>query len=262
VQARALSGAARAQAVAHAQDLVRSTTQLRLDDGSLVSVDDSALAEAIGARGADIDGAIRDLAALEELARGPAVDLRTADARLQALVGAQRAQDAEVSVVDLVIRFIQRWVQEGLGPAADPRIRVVAEYGIGLALVVLVLAIVGRDLRERFRREVISADLGSTHRADPAVQLRLAEEALRAGDPRAAIHALYLYAIRALAAREVLRYDPSFTDRELLATARAIPHADALRDLVTLHELIWYGLRDAHTEDAARARRLAVEAAA
>ena len=47
---------------------------------------------------------------------------------------------------------------------------------------------------------------------------------------------------------------------EILARSRAIPHSDALRDLVALHELVWYGLRDPRAEDAARARSLAGQA--
>jgi hypothetical protein len=79
---------------------------------------------------------------------------------------------------------------------------------------------------------------------------------------REAIHALYLYAIASLALREAIRYDPSLTDRELLARASGIPHADALRDLVSMHERVWYGLREASPDDAARARALATRAAA
>ena len=262
VQARAAAPLARGQLVARAQDLLRRTTAIRIDDGTIVEVDDSGIADAIGARGSDLDAALADLAALEDLARGPGVDLRVADARLHTLVGEHRAADAEISVVDLAVRAVQRWLEEGLGPAGDPRIRMVAEYGLGLALLVLIGGILGRDIRERFRREVAATGTEGGRFVDPATHLRRAEDAVRAGDAREAVHALYLYAIRVLASREALRYDPSLTDREILAGARAIPHADALRDLVSLHELVWYGLRAAGTEDAARARRLALDAAA
>ena len=72
------------------------------------------------------------------------------------------------------------------------------------------------------------------------------------------MHALYLYALTALTARETIRYDPALTDRELLTRAAGIPHADALRDLVALYERSWFGLREPATEEARRARALAV----
>ena len=83
---------------------------------------------------------------------------------------------------------------------------------------------------------------------------------MRSGHPRDAIHSLYLYAFATLAAREILRYDPALTDHELLRRAAQLPRADALRDLVQLHERVWFGLRDASEPDVARARTLATDA--
>ncbi|HKW77783.1 MAG TPA: DUF4129 domain-containing protein, partial [Candidatus Limnocylindria bacterium] len=85
--------------------------------------------------------------------------------------------------------------------------------------------------------------------------------ALAGGHPRDAIHALFLYVIAALATREAIRYDPALTDRELLVRAAAIPHADALRDLVAIYERSWFGLRDPSSDEARRARDLALRVA-
>lgn len=148
------------------------------------------------------------------------------------------------------------------GAVPDARVLTALVGGIGIALLLVILGIMGRDLRERIRREVVLPELRAEDRPDPAARLRDAEDAVRGGRVRDAIHALYLYAIAALAAREVIRYDPSLTDRELLARAAAIPHAQALRDLVEIHDRVWYGLHDAALDEAARARQLAERAAA
>jgi hypothetical protein len=248
--------------VVRARELLRATGAVRLEDGTTVTVDDATVASRITAADAAIDAAVADLAAMAELARGMPLDARAADARLRTLVGEHRARDADVSLIDVLSRGIARWLAGVGGAPPDPRIALVTVGGVGLALLLLVLAILGRDIRERFRREVVLPELRVERDADPVVHLRAAEDALRSGDLRGAIHALYLYAIRALAAHEAIRYDPSLTDREILARARTVPHADALRDLVALHELVWYGLREARSEDAARARSLALEASA
>ena len=96
---------------------------------------------------------------------------------------------------------------------------------------------------------------------DPAAHRRAAEAALAGGRAREAIHELYLYVLRSLAARELIRYDPALTDHELLLRAAAIPNADALRDLVALYERAWFGLREPDAAEAERARSLATRVA-
>lgn len=212
---------------------------------------------------ASLDAAIADLDVLADLAgRSPAIDPAGAEARLRQLVGEHRAREAQVSIIDVFSRWLARSLAGLGGRPPDPRVLLVGAGGIGLGLLVLILAIMGRDLRERFRREVVLPELRAETRPDPAEHLRRAEDALRHGRLRDVIHALYLYAIAALDAREAVRYDPSLTDRELLARAGTIPHADALRDLVELHARVWYGLREPGADDAARARALALRAGA
>lgn len=210
-----------------------------------------------------IRAAIADVGVLLDMAtRSSALDPNAAVAELRLRVGEHRASDAQMTLIDLISQWLARSLADLRGAPPDPRIAVTIAGGLGLALVLVVIGILGRDIRERFRREVILAELRPEGRPDPAAHLRSAEEALRVGSAREAIHALYLYAIAALAAREAIHYDPSLTDRELLARAGAIPHADALRDLVELHDRVWYGLREPATGEAARARQLAQRAAA
>lgn len=262
-QARAAPGATRSASLERARALLRETTALRLEDGTLVPVDDAALAARIEASDASIDRAAGDVAHLIAAAlRGPSVDPAAADEALRRLVGEQRAAAGQATVVDTLARWVARALSGFGGAPPDPRIVVAVAGGLGLALLALVLGILGRDVRERFRREAVLPELAREERVEPSVHLRAAEDALREGRARDAVLALYAYAIATLAARETVRYDPSLTDRELLARARAIPHADALRELVDLHERISYGLRAAGPEDAERARALALRAVA
>ena len=43
-------------------------------------------------------------------------------------------------------------------------------------------------------------------------------------------------------------------------SAAAVPHVEDLRELVRLHERVWFGLREARSDDASRARSLALRA--
>lgn len=253
----------RGRLVEGARALLLATTALRLDDGTTLPVDDGVLAGRVTAEEASVEAATRAVDALGELAgRSVTIDLPSADASLRQLVGEVRARDAQVSIADVLSRWLARWIAGLRGSPPDPRIVLVVGAGLGLALLVLVIAILGRGLRERFRREVVLPELRAERGPDPAAHLRGADEALRRGRLSVAVHELYLYAIAVLAAREAIRYDPSLTDRELLARAGAIPGAGPLRDLVALHDLVWYGLREAGADEAARARALAVRAVA
>lgn len=261
--ARIAPPASRGPLVDRVRALLRETTAIRLDDGSAVPVDDGPLAARLDASDAAIDAALADLALLASAAsRTATIDTAAAAARLRQLVGEHRALGGQISLIDVLSRWLARSLAGLGGSPPDPRVVVAAAGGIGLALVLLIAGILGRDLRERFRREVVLPEIAAERGADPAAHLRAAEDAIRAGRARDAILALYAYAIAALAAREAIRYDPSLTDRELLARARTIPNADALRDLVDLHERVSYGLREARAVDAERARALALRAVA
>jgi hypothetical protein len=109
---------------------------------------------------------------------------------------------------------------------------------------------------------VSSADVRAGATDDPAEHLRRADAAIAAGRSREGLHELYLFALAGLAAHETIRFDPALTDRELLARAAAIPQIAPLRALVALHERVWFGLKPAGPDDAARARALAEQVGA
>jgi hypothetical protein len=259
--ARSSSGDARAGAVASAQRVLRLTEAVTVG-GERIAVDDRALADDLAPTTESIDAGIARIGALLAVtppAGAPTVDGARADERLHELVrqSAQPSTDWLDAIAQLVLRFLS-----GLrGPRIDPSALVPAVGLLGLALILFIVATLGRAIPERVRREVFVPLTAASDRPDPSRLLGAADEALAGGRAREAIHALFLYVIGALAAREVLRYDPALTDQELLARAAAIPHADALGDLVALYERSWFGLREPSHEEALRARELALRVA-
>jgi hypothetical protein len=263
VQARALSGAARDGAVTRVRQILIATTSLRLTSGDLV-IDDGPLANRIAPDNASLDNALALIdAQLALAARGmsPAFDAARSDAALREVLRAADQAAASPSIFDSVVRAFQRFLAGLEGPRVDFGLVWPLVGVLGAAVIFFVVATLGRGLGERVRTEVALREAVGADRPDPARHLRAADEALAAGRPREAIHALYLFALTALVAREAIRWDPALTDRELLVRAAAVPHADALRDLVALYERSWFGLRDPGADEADRARTLAMRVA-
>lgn len=262
VQARAASGAARDAAVTRARLVLLATTAIALPSGEL-AINDGALAERIVSSDAALDAAVALLdaqLALVSRAVSPSIDSARSDAALRDVL---RVVDAEASpsFIDGVARALQRFLAGLEGPRVDFALVWPLVGILGAAVIFFVVATLGRGIGERVRTEVALRESSGPDRADPARHLRAADEALAAGRPRDAIHALYLFALTSLVAREAIRFDPALTDRELLVRAAAIPHADALRDLVALYERSWFGLRDPDPDEARRARSLALRVA-
>ena len=245
---------------AEARALLRQTTALEVADGT-IGLDDGPLATRLTAPAGVQSRALADLdayIALVTRAAARPIDPGSADAALREVIGGESVRTGSGSLVDAIVRALQRLGSGLEGPRPDPLVIVQAIAGLGLALLLFVLGTLGRGLRERVRGEVVLRGAGVTSRADPAAHLAAADRAIGEGHAREAVHALYLYALTALASREAIRYDPALTDRELLMRAAGIPHAEALRDLVTLYERTWFGLREPATDEARRARALAV----
>lgn len=245
-----------------ARALLRRTEAVAVGD-TTVAIDDAALADVLDERDATLDAAIARLGAriaLVERVGRPPVDPAAADARLREVLR-QADTSTEVGILELLGIIVARFLSGLRGPAIDPTILWPAVGTLGIAIILFVLATLGRALPERVRREVLMSGLAAEGRPDPAAHLRAADAALAAGRPRDALHALFLYVVAALAAREAIRYDPALTDQELLVRAAAIPHADALRDLVAMYERSWFGLRDPSADEARRARDLALRVA-
>lgn len=262
-QARTLSGAARDTAVTRARLVLIATTALALPSGEL-TINDGALADRLTSDNASLDAGLALIdaqLALAQRALSPAIDAARSDAALRDVLRAVDDAGASPSLLDSIARAVQRFLAGLDGPRVDFGLVWPLLGILGAAVIFFVVATLGRGLGERVRTEVALREAVGADRPDPARHLRAADDALAAGRPREAIHALYLFALTTLVAREAIRYDPALTDRELLVRAAAVPHADALRDLVALYERSWFGLRDPGADEARRARTLAMRVA-
>lgn len=260
VSARGVSATQQDAILDQARVLLRRTTEVRLADG-VAAIDDGPLADRLAPDTIDRELAELDgLIAFADVAASRRIDGAAADAMLHELTQAQQASDRIdlARILGDTVARIAVWVYDLVG-RPDPLIVVRLQGIIGLLIAVSLVVLIVRGVRERIRQETVLGATASDRHADPSVHLRAADDALRAGHARDAIHALYLYAFASLAAHEAIRYDPALTDRELLGRAAGIPQADALRDLVRLHERVWFGLRDAREPDAAAARALALQ---
>ncbi len=263
VQARSLTGAVRDAAVDRARLILSATTAVSLPSGEL-PISDVALADRITSDNASLDAAlvlIDAQLALAERVLSPSIDAAHSDAALREALGAVDAAAGSPSLFDTIVLALQRFLAGLPGPQVDFGLVWPLLGILGAAIIFFVVATLGRGLGERVRTEVALREAVGADRPDPARHLRAADEALAGGRPREAIHALYLFALTTLVAREAIRYDPALTDRELLVRAAAVPHADALRDLVALYERSWFGLRDPGVDEAHRARSLALRVA-
>ncbi len=264
VRARTSSGAARSAAITEAVGLLRRTDGLTLRGGVTVAVDDRAVADRVGSAAQSVSSwvdAIDLLIAATDRASDPQIDPATADRQLSEALRDLPAASGPSGLVDAISRAVLRFISGIEGPTIDFWLILPIIGLLGTAVIVFVLATLGRGLPERVRREVVLREPGAIDRPDPAVHLRAADEALAAGRARDAIHSLYLFVITSLAAREILRYDPTLTNRELIVRAAAIPHADALREIIATYERSWFGLREPTRDEAERARGLATRVA-
>lgn len=242
-----------------AAELLRRTSAVRLPDGTTLPLSDAPLADRVAGPDAGVALAHLDsaVAAAERAAGAPPA--AAADARLRELLQRQQTRTSGATFFAIARALADRLF--GWAPRPDLALLLPLLGVAGIALAAVLALLIGRGARERVRREVLLPALRDGRRADPAAHLVRADEALASGRPRDAIHALYLYALAALAAREVLPDDPALTDRELLARAAGVAHVDRLRELVQVHDAVWFGLRDPASGEAARARALAVAVA-
>ena len=264
-RSRGVGTGERERLLAQASTLLRQTTALQ-SRGETVPIDDGPIAVLF----ADANGANEALAILDayivtaDRAVQSSIDPATADARLREVLGNAGGAGTAVSGIGALAQWIQTRLAaflSGLRGIPDLRFLQWGVAALGIGLVLFIVATLGRGVRERVRREVLLPDRALARAEDPAAHRRAAEAALAGGRAREAIHELYLYVLRSLAARELIRYDPALTDHELLLRAAAIPNADALRDLVALYERAWFGLREPDAAEAERARSLATRVA-
>lgn len=234
-----------------------------LPSGAL-AIDDRALADRIEPTDASLQAAAELIAtqsALAARAVSPGIDASRADAALREALRQSGSSQASATPLEIIALAVAAFLAGLTGPQPDLSVLLPAVGMAGAAAILFVVATLGRGLRERVRSEVVLREAPSGVHADPTHHLRAADEALARDRSRDAIHALYLYALTSLAAREVIRYDPALTDGELILRAAAIPHADALRELIGAYERAWFGLREPTSEEARHARTLALRVA-
>jgi len=262
-QARASSGSTRTVFIDRAKALLRQTDAIALPSGSF-AIDDRAIADGMGTSDVSLDIAAELIAAqggLAARATAPVVDVSRADAALRDSVQTAQVPAQGMSPLDVILLALGSFFAGLTGPRPDLSVLWPALGMVGVALILFVVATLGRGLPERVRTEVALHDAARDEHPAPSQHLRAADAALADGRPRDAIRALYLFALTSLAAREAIRYDPALTDGELIVRAAGIPNADALRDLIYVYERAWFGLREPSTDEARSARGLAVRVA-
>lgn len=212
---------------------------------------------AIDAGVADID----QLIAIADRAISPPFNVAQADAQLRELAAAEETRSGGNDLFSAIGEILRRLLPSPNASLPSGSVEITLTIA-GAALLVVIVAILVRGVRERIRRETVLAAAHTEAAASAAVQLAAAEHAAVTGDPRAALHAFYRYAILTLAERRMLRYEPSLTDRELLERASSLPQVETLRELISLHDRAWFGLKGATSEEADHARDLAERAVA
>ena len=263
LQARVAADAQRPALVERVRTTLLQTTAVRTADGSVIALDDSSLARRLTATTAAIDAGIADvdqLVAIADRAANPPFDVAQANARLREVAAAEETRSGSNDLFAAIGALLARLFPSGanLPPGSVELTLTIA----GAGLLVVIGAILVRGVRERIRRETVQPGAHAEAAASAAVQLAAAERAALSGDPRAALHAFYRYAILTLAERRMLRYEPSLTDRELLERASSLPQLETLRELISLHDRAWFGLKGATVEEADHARALAERAVA
>lgn len=259
LQARASTAAQRDALVQRVRTSLQSTTGVRLSDGTVVAIDDSRVALRIVSSTAGIDTALTDidqLIAAADRAASPPFDVRSAESRLKDLAQTEETRSSSNGLLLALRQLLSLLFPSGNVNLPAGTIETVLTIA-GAALLVVIALILVRGVRERVRREALQQGTHPEAAANAALQREAAEDAIRAGDPRAALHAFYRYAILTLAERRLLRYEPSLTDRELLERAKALPQIDTLRELISLHDRSWFGLKDTTAQEAEHARSLA-----
>ncbi|MEK6206506.1 MAG: DUF4129 domain-containing protein [Chloroflexota bacterium] len=264
LQARVAALAQRAPIIERARTTLSQTTAVRTADGSIIVLDESRVVRRLSETTAAIDASVADidqLIAIADRAISPPFNVAQADAQLRELAAAEETRSGGNDLFSAIGEILRRLLPSPNASLPSGSVEITLTIA-GAALLVVILAILVRGVRERIRRETVLAAAHTQAAASAAVQLAAAEHAAVTGDPRAALHAFYRYAILTLAERRMLRYEPSLTDRELLERASSLPQVETLRELISLHDRAWFGLKGATTEEADHARDLAERAVA
>ncbi|HRJ43271.1 MAG: DUF4129 domain-containing protein [Caldilineaceae bacterium] len=205
--------------------------------------------------------AVRRLAvALEQMDLSRGDDTAARMAQLEAV--AARLDLLQPTLWERFIRWFWEWVERLLprrSPVAGGALGQVTSTLIGWAIFVsgglLLVLLLGYWLRRLLAgmlagQESGDAEAGADGWPVSAAQARQqAGQMAQAGNYREAVRRLYLAALLRLAEREVIRYDPSQTNREVLE--RVDPNAPThghLQPVVETFDRVWYGEREPDEE--------------
>jgi hypothetical protein len=240
-----------------AAERLTSVTAVRMSDGTVVSVDNAWLQEALSSPTPDFSvitarlGALIDARALPA-SSAPADALERLD-RLLAAPPFDRPDDRpELQTPQWLVDFfawLEQLIETILRPlevevvppvAADVIAWAVILTGIALVLGVILYLLI--NLRRGIVRDVRIATEGDDPVPTASEAFDQASVLARDGDYRAAVRSLYLSALLWLDERDLLRYNRALTNREYLERARGNPVLLArLTPVIETFDQIWYG---------------------
>lgn len=228
-----------------------TTTVVRLHDGTVASVDNAWLQEALSSPAPDFPLITARLGALIDARAQPAPSA-PADAleRLDRLLAAPPFNRSEPKtpqwLIDL-LEWLERLLETIMRPveAVPPTATDVVAWVFALIGAALVLAMI-LYLLINLRRSIVRDTRIATNGDDPALTasqaLEQASALARDGDYRAAVRSLYLSALLWLDEQNLLRYDRTLTNREYLERARSNPALLArLAPVIETFDQVWYG---------------------
>ncbi len=235
---------------ASAEKLI-ATTELRMQDGTLVPVDNRWLQHALSENPPDIERIALRLGALTDALAHPKSStpgdaLEQLDRILAAPPYAQQQQLEPPSWLSTLFDWLSRLLEALLGPltnmpveAATPMAWCMLVVGVLMILGVLLYLLRGLRAGMLTTAEVVTPDeeqITATQAVSQATQLA------RAGDYRMAMRYLYLTALLRLDERKLLRYDRALTNREYLTRIRDNPALrSALEPVIETFDRVWYG---------------------
>lgn len=178
------------------------------------------------------------LARLNEVLARPEFQVATGNSMLQQYLDAIRAWfwSWVVWLLDPLLELLRR-DSDTIAP-----ILVYGLIGVSAVIVIAGLVLIRRLSRGSVAGDGALADFSETGRPRAADELGRSRDAAAGGDPRQAIHHLYLAILLRLDEREHLAFDGALTNRELLPRLTAAPAlAEPFEALVSQFDRLWYG---------------------
>lgn len=243
----------------------QAVRQVRLDDGALLTVDNSHLVQSLQFADKDALEGLKIMleTLLEAHSRYPSSLFTSADLEpLQAILADPQFQRSELPENPIAKWFGEQWQRfmRWLAGIFGEDNEVVVTVGEGafevipsLAAILLILALayVFRSLFFDLAAEASLAG-GDDEGGEPITAEQAfarAQSLSRGGDYRSAVRYLYLSSLLLLDERGMLRYDRSKTNHEYLRSVAGQPElAEPLREVVDVFDNVWYGYHNVDEE--------------